>query len=429
MVERYIPEKRTTTEREIIRSEEFPKNPEERLAAILAGFANSETKAITLLLLEEGPKTPSDLWQEFLDSTDRCWKLHHEAPKAYCTKSLVPIGMVAEELFMSMGVLEFTVGYTVTEAGKHYGQPIAAFLLKKAVEYKQSFYPIFGPTHSCGTSRAPFRRAKILEFIVQSPDPLRVIDIENLSFLKRNVVGRHLQALDEAGLIRYYSVDTEESGFARYQWQPKSRFEEVKPVWHFSWLTPQVAQILAQEKKAMNRQDVQEILQGLFPEKIFNESIISSILCGLYEQGLVSARFQGGKRQSEIKLLEKGEQVYQEILLPIREALNDGPTLEKMRSLLPNWRLSASEAASLYKEASPWARKEPSSVWQRRILGLLKVHPGGLRPKEVASALDNFAPPRAYFHLSRLYRQGLVERKKEGRATRYFLVEKPQKPN
>jgi DNA-binding PadR family transcriptional regulator len=431
MVERGIPGKSDTPDlvkREVIRSEEFPTDPEERLAAVLAGFANSEAKAITLLLLRKGPKDQSELWRDFIGVTDGRWRLGHSTPKAYCHWSLVPIGMVAEELFLSMGALEWTVGYTVTEAGKHYGQPIAAFLLRKAIEYGHSFYPVFGPTNSPGTSRIPLRRAKILEAIVRSSNALRTTDFEDLVSLKKHVVGGHLRALDKAGLIRYTSIDTEKAGYARYQWRPETDPNNVERVKHYSRLTPKVAQVLALEERPMSREDVQSALQNLSPGKTYAEATISRILCGLHTQGLVDAQFQGGKKQSEIELLKKGKRVYQEVLLPIKDALNDGPALREMRNFLSNWPSFAPEAASLYKEASPQIRKEPSSVWQKRILSLLTFHSQGLRPNEIYEELRSVAssPSQISNHLRHLHKQGLLAKRKEGRAVCYYLPTPPQ---
>jgi len=425
MIEKAIPGKtdaQALVERKIVRSEEFPSDPKERLAAVLAGFANREAKAVTLLLLRDYPKGGQDLWQEFLEVTDNRWMIGWNGPKGYCRDSLIPVGMVAEELFLSMGTLEFTLGYTTTEAGEHYGKPIAAFLLRKAVEYGYSFFPIFGSTCSTGASRAPSNRAKILELLVQNPVHLRTADITSLlGFEERTLAGQHLRALDKAGLISYSAVGAEESGYASFQWRPGKKLkEEVIDLGHYPLLTRDIARILASKGEPMNREDLQKALPKSFRGKIRSLSNISEVLNCLLHQGFAIARFRGEKH-SEIKLLEKGERFYQEVIWPIKEALSDGPGLAEMRALMTGWPNFAPEAVRLYKEVSPHAQGKSRAVWQRKIFGLLELRPDGLRPKEISDSLSDLSHPRAISLLNEFFRDGLVRKRKEGRAVYYCL--------
>src|SRR3989338_4940944 len=125
---------------------EFPNENEadKRFGEIFSAIGNSETKCLTLLLLNRSPQTDYDLYKKFIDISHGVWKSNVHSQGQYCRNSLVPIGLVAEADTLFYGATEYVTGYRLTQAGEKVGQPIAAFLLQKSSLFPFSLSEIFG---------------------------------------------------------------------------------------------------------------------------------------------------------------------------------------------------------------------------------------------------------------------------------------------
>ena len=132
----------------------FPQDLEGRLNAVL-NVINTELKSVTLLHLDDTPAEASEIKARIRETIGMGYLPIEHAFESYCHKTLFPIGTVAEEIIKRETDELVYPAYSLTEAGKRYGRPIAALALKYAVENKQSLFEILGSTISSGKTRAP----------------------------------------------------------------------------------------------------------------------------------------------------------------------------------------------------------------------------------------------------------------------------------
>lgn len=183
---------------------DFPNNPELRLEAVLSCM-NSELKQGVLLVLGDEPKKTSDIRSRLVELTGL------ELPKKttfldYFTKTISPIGFFVERRIRKKG--GFICAYfSLSEAGKKYGQPIAAFSLDYPVENDVSFYTLLGGTSSSGDSRSPYNRARMIELLREGCRT--EIELERELGLSHPVVNRHLKHLQKLRLLKFSSRNYE----------------------------------------------------------------------------------------------------------------------------------------------------------------------------------------------------------------------------
>src|SRR3990167_7798697 len=163
------------------------------------------------------PMTAGELYGEFLRATNRVWITSNTIQAQYARTTLSPIGLVAQEDFITYGSSEYVTGYRTTDAGEKYGKPIATFLLQKSSEIPQSLLQIFGLTSkSGGETRSVLNITKILDFLNSKAEDYHLeIDVASQLNLGHQIVGRHLERLRRLGLVEYSSTSNEVTG-ARY---------------------------------------------------------------------------------------------------------------------------------------------------------------------------------------------------------------------
>jgi hypothetical protein len=130
----------------------FPADLEGRLNAIL-NVTNLELKTITFLHLDSRAASRTELKARVRRTTGQGIYLPSNF-ECYCRKSLYPIGCVAEERVLEETDNTISSGYSLTEAGRKYGLPIAAFSLAYAVDNNQSLFSILGSTNSPRSRRS-----------------------------------------------------------------------------------------------------------------------------------------------------------------------------------------------------------------------------------------------------------------------------------
>ncbi len=194
---------------------EFPTDPEERFATILSSVGNNAGKQITFLSIPSVSGTiitPWELHTAFIANSNSVWKRGSDVSQAHTEHSLIPIGMVAKKEGFKSGMQEVAVGFIQTEAGKKYGDPIAKYLLKYASEHNLSLEKILGTTASRTGSRAPYNRARVLEYLVGRKDAtsIKIAQIaKDLGFQDPTTISESLTFLQNEGLVVYDSVNTE----------------------------------------------------------------------------------------------------------------------------------------------------------------------------------------------------------------------------
>jgi len=209
------PEK--VSESSVGKKAEFPTDPEKRFASVISSIGNHAGKQITFLSIPSIPGaiiTPRELHNAFLENSGRVWKTHGSVQDSHARRSLIPIGMVAEEIVMRDGSDTELVGFIQTEAGRTYGDPVSKFLLKYAATHDISFEKILGVTSSSTDSRAPYNRARVLEYLSQRKNDsnIRIVDVQkSLRISDDTTVREAMDLLQEEGLLMFESVDPEKT--------------------------------------------------------------------------------------------------------------------------------------------------------------------------------------------------------------------------
>ncbi|RLJ06865.1 MAG: hypothetical protein DRP13_04705 [Candidatus Aenigmatarchaeota archaeon] len=262
--------------------------------------------------------------------TGGVWDINSTTFAAYCRRTFLPIGAVAEEMIIFDDRGKETTGWSLNEAGKKYAKPIARFCLKKANEYEISFYEIFGATQSPGDFRAPLNTAFVLKHLLNKGES-RLIDIEDLYGISCRVVSPTFQRLKKAGLVEGESVLNEEP-WQIYEWADEKRNpnEVVKSVNHEKRLTRNIAEIVY-KSKIVDTNDIIEKLKG-YGYKKADKRGIHAILSYLTKQGFLKTgtEFIGKKKHSSYKLTYKGKEFARDVIGRIENALKDGNELKYM---------------------------------------------------------------------------------------------------
>lgn len=186
---------------------------------LIASVGNSESKAISLLVMKPDVIYSSDELQQALvlsQGDHPAWKMDHSAVWHYCSHSFEPIGLVAGEV---VDDLSRRIGYVKTTFGKEVGDPQAALLLNYSLEHPDlSLYKLFGTTVSTskgneeeGTEpeykkRAVHARLKTFRELSTAKSPIRVADLADKIGESPVALAQHLRNLDKYGVIGYEAI-------------------------------------------------------------------------------------------------------------------------------------------------------------------------------------------------------------------------------
>ncbi len=392
---------------------DFPDDPELRLESILSCM-NGELKQATLLVLSDEPQTSADIWK-IISSTTREKIPVTSVFSEYCTDTLSPIGFLVKELF-SLGRGIENAYYTITQAGKKYGQPIAAFSLRYAVDHNISLHQLLGQTQSRGDSRAPYNRVRVVELVAEGLRERAIID-DKLGISTHY----HLQRLKDLGIITWESISIGEGQAKIYVWTSGKKPSEARTERGVPELTKKVAQWLYEHNQCTS-ESVAIALS--YPHR----HVIREILHGLAEQGLCSTKFPSIS-MSEIALSDKYPLILNYAKL-VRSALEDPTVLvdmnEMLQELTRNSRLFAeylNAGIRLYKKASPLINAIGASVREIILLELIRkfqIQKGrGPRPIEAAETL-NWGYRVTNNYMCEMAERGILIRIKERKAVYYI---------
>ena len=404
--------------RKVLRSEsrDFPDELEGRMEAILRTI-NTEYKTITLgFVLDEMPSTSTDL----MKGVER---LSGNVPRSqtfkdYAEKTFVPIGMVAEQ---EMDYESFPVPvktWRISEAGKEFGRPIAAFTLDYVVRHGKSMFPLLGNTGTTGDSNSPLNRYKILKSMANGNR--RNADISASLGLYNTLVTHHLVKLKGIGLVDYESICTEQP-FVFYQWKedvPRD-LRPPKESQKYPKLATEVADVIRQGGKWSNQQMADFLGRDL--------DTVSPVLYSLFEQGILEHSLASRGNMSTSSLTPEWAEFLAEYLEKIESALQGGNELNAMGNVrtdyladLDKLREHATEAGALYQAVSPFYSKAmESSERQQMIMDFIGGYQneGGPRTKEI----EDYVGVKLSNYLASLLKDGMIERVRIGNETRYRL--------
>ncbi len=403
------------------REKPFPEDLERRSSAIL-NVVNTEFKSLTLLHLDGVPTEEGEIRRRVRETVGRGTYLPlGGAFGAYCHHTLFPIGAVAEETVCHETLEGSVVGYTLTDAGRKYGQPIAAFSLDWAIDHNRSLFEVLGVTASSGNSRSPLNRIKILKRLKKGP--ARVSELSRLLYgsaketpkktpnrFRKNKIGspqRHLEELERIGFIETTHCGEVVGPMVVYSWIDGGKPEETKPVKTYARLPKRIAE----ELRRLGTTNLEELEATLR----IRRSLISMILSNLERRGLVEK--EGGT--STAHLLGPGREFLDLYLTRVEKALSDGICLRTMTKRLEGdfKRENIQKAIELYKKVSPQINRRPSEKTQEEIIDLLRGNPG-LRPSEIRSQMGLEG---AGIYLSRLVKLGKLRKERHCKAVRYYI--------
>lgn len=411
-------QKRGVVESRVKKEDEFPQDPEKRFEAIFSAIGNSEAKCLTLLCLSQSPQTGPEIHKQFLQCSNNSWKTDQNLQKAYCQRSLIPIGLVAESDILYYGSSEYVTGYRLTDAGTKFGQPIAAFLLEKSANMPYSLLQIFGQTASgSGKSRSVINRANILEVLSRETGYIKTADLAKQLGMNPSLAGQHLYHLASLNLIEYDSIDSDNKGFASYLISPEHDREKVQPISAYRVLTDQVMDILL-EGKGVSNLNITERLKQQYPNWSVNNlrRTISHILSGLTRQAFCQPeKFIGRSIQSQAKITASGKEILNGLILPIREAARGEDYIPPEWRDIP-WQRYAETGIDKYKQVSK-AKKLSKEDWQKQIYDFISEHQG-VSLKEIVKSLKHYPSPE----LRTLLYQGRIRKEKSGKRSKYFTL-------
>ncbi len=415
---------------EITRLSEFPADPEERYAAILSSIANHAGKQITFLSIPNIPGTiisSGDLHRTFVHNSDGAWKTARAVQRGHAKRSLIPIGMVAEDVGYHTGFQEKSVGFTQTQAGREYGDPISKFLLKYAAENNIAFEKILGSTISKTDSRAPYNRARILEYLAKrkNDSDIRIVDIIDFLESPANVAPYALSALQDEGLVLFDSVSPDNSKM-KINYSINPDFHDIPHTTHKYNLKPALEAISSLTQKGVSEFNIDAVhseMQKKNPNSTRN--VASNLVLDLARGGYLNrGEFKGGRNLSVVTILQEGEKLVTEVLEPLRIALTDTPEGKALRDKWRNipWEEYAPKALAIHKESSNKGNSINNSTSLIKINEIILQNPG-IRTTDIMKTLKESGLPHKAInmYINKLIETGKIIREKEpNNITRWY---------
>ncbi len=406
------------------REEPFPEDPEKRFEAVFASIGNSEAKCVALLCLSESQISSEDLRMKFLLTTSRAWKISRGVPTAWARQSLVPIGMVAEVDTLSQGSLEYVLGFRLTEAGRKFGQPIAAYLIAESQHLPHSLGEIFGQTATgSGETRAVVNRARVLELMAKQGGggSMQSHSIAKELGLNVTVVGHALHHFAKLGMADYQSVDDDQKNQYAYSKNPDYR-GLPQPYHGSSTLSNYVYEVIRQSNgERLGTDEVVEQLAGIYSTNVNERNLkgaVTVIMSHFAKEGFLVKGIFSRRVKSDARITDYGREVVKKLVLPVRSALaGNEALLEEMRRV--PWSKYAADAVARHKENSGQANRRLRTERVEELYGYLLENPGS-RPSDIDRA---FGKRGSSDMLTDLIRTGKVIKERNGKASRYYPVE------
>ncbi|MBS3073612.1 hypothetical protein J4465_02360 [Candidatus Pacearchaeota archaeon] len=401
-------------------NQSFPEESEARLEAILNSF-NAELKTATFLFLEDSPKSGFSFRDDVSEVVLTDKQLNPQVFTAYCQRSLVPRGMAYETVINRARKFPASAfGYSITEAGKKYGQPIAALTLDYVVKNNISMFSILGSANTNGKTNSPLNRVKILKKANEGTFRDSDLSQEVNWGISSNISKNHLIPLSKIDFIKTESCGELNGPLTTYFWIPGKDPEKVKVI--DGYLTK--ARIIAAKIKEIETSDNFKLAEtvNLRPQEI------KKILNGLEKQGFIKSKGRWtDERKSENVLLIKGKKFLDEYVSRVENCLADGPVLGELTEFY-NYLKNTNDgqlmkdylnkSTQLYIEASPHLNYRSSLKVQEEIIKCLKANPNGLRYNRLS---ENVSLRHVTFPLRELISAGIVRKEGKSKEVRYYL--------
>ncbi len=399
----------------------FPLDEEGRLNSIL-NIVNTELKTVVFLHIDDVPCDRHELKKRVRQTVGRGVYLPTPSMnyQGYCHQTFYPIGAVAEETVVKETGDTTYFGYSLTNAGKKYGLPVAAFTLDYTIKSGHSIFPILGSTStSLGKKRAPLNRIQILERLREGN--LRIADLESEVRICDSSITRSLDQLQKFGFVYFDSVEEVSRGesLVCYEWIPGKEIDAIKPYYTDLILTQRVAQLL-KEKGILTSSEAFRTLGD--NRKDFRP--FETLLGHLVREGVARHVKWKGTKYSEAQITDNGLEFLIDYADKVKSALMDGDELGMMKEMYIEFiknpkklREYARTAIELYltisRKVNPVGRRERNE----QIIEFIRAHQGS-RPVEIKKALN--IHDLSHF-LTPLVESGVLRKEKTDRSSRYFI--------
>jgi len=395
---------------------DFPEHPEARLETLLRCM-NGEIKQALLLVVDHDPMTGTGI-RNCLAELTRSFLPGQATFRDYCVQTLAPAGLLTHQLFGNDWGTKYSC-FSLSKAGEKYGQPVAAFSLKYAVDHNLSLYDLFGPTSSPGNSRAPHNRARIIELLAEGCS--QVVELEERVGLSHTDINYHLKRLQARGLVRFDSLRSQ-PGMKTYRWVKGRRSTEAKTVDTRKRLTGAIAQWLFKHKAGNHHQ----IARALNCAHIQD---VSKVLVGLARQGFAQTQFASTHR-SAVELGARARLML-DYVQAVRSAAEDRAGLREMAGLLDEFRANRKllttnldAAVDLYRTVAPGLNRRGPKGREAELMRLVEAfqaeHRKGPRPSKMVESLG-WSHGTLRIYLNSLIRQGRLIKQQEKAGVRYVL--------
>ncbi|MBI4158847.1 hypothetical protein HY500_01155 [Candidatus Woesearchaeota archaeon] len=335
-----------TGEKGVREENPFPEDLEGRMANVLSAV-NTEFKTATLLHLD-GNFSDSDEIEARIRQTIGKGQLPKSHTFGSYGRTLYNMAFVAEETIFSNTGEKGYIGYSLTEAGRIYGLPVANFVLKWAVDNSTSMFTILGSITFSGKKRAPYNRIRILE--VLSIGKANEADIAEFLNLSPTSVCNNLSALSKQGFVDFDSVGAMQRGYSKYVWTGELNPEDIEPVKVHPTLKRRIAELMTKGDE-MNSRDIAARLKC-------SQTVASTILSELEREGALqrTTLWTPKKYQSEAELLDSGRRFLEEVVQPMRDHLSNNSVLTI--DFGHDFSYYVKQGVELYRKISPMINKK-----------------------------------------------------------------------
>jgi len=302
------------------------------------------------------------------------------------------------------------VGYTLTTFGKIM-KPFVAYILKKCTEYEINPWELFGHTQKRGEERSPVNIIRILKYIYEN-EKVSINDIATNLGLSSLSINRHLSRLKKLGLVDYKFVATN-YGEAKVYRVNRDKLEDTlrcledekcRKYTKYGYISANIIKFIIDYIIRNNKSIIttKELLGYL---KVSYDSIYKAIRW-LIDREVLYPELPI-RKHSIVRITERGKDIYENIVRPILEVVENPDNITKYRAELDyedRWRL-----LEIYN-----GHKSLLGERERDIIALLQKEREGLTVREIVNRTGfNINTVRAI--LTRLKKRGIVKINKKGK--------------
>lgn len=327
---------------------------------------------------------------------------------SYLKESFCPTGVVLE--YPERGC----VYYATSNEGEYFTKGVGALFIKYAADTSILPSVVFGGTQTPDISglRSYVTRAALLLLLDQQHTWYESELARKIGVRKENV-GTHLSVLADLGLINYQFADPEIKGWGIYE-----RVGSLDQVIH-SPAHNRLRTNILEYFKVNSTGNPQTIVQAIGR---LDEIDVYNVLSELTENGFLKrTQWHGGVKQSDARLLDKGKQYVEQLLLPLIYACaGDTKQLAFLSRAKAEVRANPNLSAQALTLAALAHERKPRSETKDKIIGFINAN----GPSRTKAFIDEFGG-RVEPVLSELVHLGKLEKYEVGRASYYLLPGMP----